>query len=116
MWTIIPDHQRNYDKLNPKRLSHTYLHGKLEDDCGYDCYGLTNCELKTKENHPSSIDHTKLNDGEYPCIYKKKKCTLFYWTGTFHQEYHGHGLVCYNDDLESIEYAKKCMNDKVNHI
>jgi hypothetical protein len=109
MWTIVPDTQENYDELKPKRLSYTYLHGQLESDCGYDCYGISNCDLPLKKDSDTMIDHTLLKDGEYPCVYNNKPCTLYFWHCSIN---HPHGLVVYNDDLDSVEYAKSKLLEK----
>lgn len=110
MWTIIPDTQET--DLKTKRLSYTYLHGQLETDCGYDCYAFANCDLPVHDNS-NYIDHNQLKDGEYPCIYQNKSCTLYFWHCNRNSP---HGLIVYNNDLESVEYAKNKLKEKSNFI
>lgn len=72
MYKIIPDTDKEYENLKPKRIPFTYLHGKLQEDCGYDCYGFVDCDLKTRDDSSTYIDDSFLEDGEYPCTYKGK--------------------------------------------
>lgn len=99
IWRIVPD--TDPQEENTVRLSFTYLHGKLEEDCKYDCYDLADCPSLNKET---------LVKGMYPCHYKGNPCTLFYWKRRHNDAING-GLVVYNDDTEAFEYAKKCYDN-----
>jgi len=106
---IVSDLDPNYDALNPSRLTWTYLHGKLESDCGYDCYGMIDHSFPTDPNEPRRIDHSKIEDGKYAMEFDNKKCTLYFWHS---HDGRPHGLVVYDDDVESVEYAEKSLIKK----
>lgn len=110
---IIPDTDTNYDVLKPARLTWTYLHGELESDCGYDGYGMINHSFPTDPNEPRRIDHSRIEDGKYAMEYEGKKCTLYFWHSN---DGRPHGLVVYDDDTESVEYAEKSLIKKTNTI
>lgn len=113
MWQIVSSKDKKLNELKPKRISYTYLHGKLEEDCEHDVYGFINCDLPLEKEGYSYVDDTKIEDGKYPCEYENKLCTLYFWHCLMKKP---HGLVVYNDDYESIQYAKKCLNEKVGTI
>ena len=108
MWTILPEIEENQG-IKSKRLGYTYLHGELEKECGYDIYGFINCELPLVKEDCSYIDDSALKNGDYPCVYKNKKCTLYFWHDNINRP---HGLVVYNDDKESVRYAKEMLKLK----
>lgn len=102
---IIPDTQeKNIPDGTLGRFSFTYLHGKLETDCEYDCYSVIGFEQYgfelRNEGHLIKEDNTKT--GIYPCTYNDKDCTLFLWFN----DNHYHGLVTYNDDTKYYDDAK----------
>lgn len=84
------------DKGLVNRIPFTYLHGKLEDDIGYDVFFYFGKEI-TKS-------------GIYECFLDNKKCIFYVWDVKGSNRFKG--LVCYADDVESIEYAFKCYKDK----
>jgi hypothetical protein len=104
MWEIIAYHDKN-NHNDLVRLGWTYLHGKLEEDAEYDVYLIKNSDLKadtlTKRTE-------KLKTGKYPCHYKNKPCTIYYWVNEYND---AHGLVVYDDDEKSVLYAEKCVNE-----
>lgn len=103
MWEIIAYHDK--DKHNDLvRLGYTYLHGKLEDDAGYDVYLIKNSDLN---NLTKRVEDLKT--GKYPCYFNNKPCTIYYWESGSN---HPHGLVVYDDDTESVSYTEKCFNEK----
>ena len=108
MWEIIPSIEK-FEGVKGKRLGYTYLHGKLEEECGYDIYRIKNCDLPL--HYPSStyINDTEMKDGKYPCHYQGKDCTLYFWHSS---DQRPHGLVVYNDDKESCKYAQENMDKK----
>jgi len=109
MWEIVSNSEMNSDNNYViKRLGFTYLHGKLEDDAGHDIYLLKNCELPA-DILTTIIEQDSLKDGMYPCHFNNKPCTLFYWKCTFNRY---HGLVVYDDDIESVKYANDCLINK----
>lgn len=115
MWQIISDLNPLYDELKPKRISYTYLHGKLEKDCGYDCFGFVDCELPLQYNCDTYIDTAEMVGGIYPCEYNGKGCLLYLWFTPNKNRYSGsesHGLAVYDDDIEAIQWAEKCFVDK----
>ncbi len=107
MWQIIPENKPGLDFPTFKKLSFTYLHGKLQDDAGYDIYLFDNCELET--DGVFFIDHKKMEDGKYPCQYNDKPCTLYFWHDKSERP---HGLVVYDDDLEFVEEAESKLTEK----
>ena len=103
---IVPDTQeKNIPEGIQGRLSYTYLHGRLEDDCGYDCYNLVGFEkfgFEQKDEYSSiivDVDKT----GLYPCTYQETACTLFLWVGNDNTY---RGLIVYNDDEIGYRHAK----------
>lgn len=106
MWEIIANSDRDNHK-NLVRLGYTYLHGKLEDDAVHDVYSLKNCDLPIQKL-TTRIQQNSLKDGIYPCHFNNKPCTLYYWKCNFNLY---HGLVVYDDDIESVSYAEKCFNE-----
>ena len=111
--TIISDLHPNYDSMGCVRISWTYLHGKLESDAGYDCYGVLNCVFPVREDIPQLVDRTKMETGIYPCQYQDKPCTLYFWKCTYLDP---HGLVVYDDDVDAVAYAKKKYDEKSTFI
>lgn len=78
-----------------KRIPFTYLHGKLQNDNGYDIFSIA---------EPAPTE-----EGIYPCLVGKVKATFYLWKTSYGDT---HGLVVANDDFESIEYAEKCYKEK----
>lgn len=116
---IIPDHDKVLNKRYEKqgRLGYTYLHGQLEEDCGFDCYNIANPEEfgfiieDSNAKYASTLITPKSSQqGLIKCQYKRKPCTLFLWMDNFRD--HFHGLVVYDFDKESYAYAEKCYNNK----
>lgn len=108
-WQIIPHTHPDCDRLKPKRIEFTYLHGQLQMDCGYDVYGFVNCSLPTADSESEYIQHDKLNNGMYPCTFKGHLCTLFFWHDNTGKP---RGLVTYNTDIPAFEHAKKMLSLK----
>ena len=114
---IVPSTQnKNVPEGIQGRLPYTYLHGKLQDDCDYDCYNVIGFEdygFKREDYMSIIVDETK--SGIYECVYNNKECTLYLWT---HKEGITSycGLVVYNDDIESVEYALGKYRNKVGNI
>lgn len=120
-----------------------YLHGKLEDEVGFDKAFATNCKSAgySKETLDwSSIKGNQVTEvfSETPrlCIYANgeipvevegidKPCIGFFWT-TEEKEifwkyksypyWSQRGLVCFADDEKACEYARKKMKEKSNFI
>jgi hypothetical protein len=110
---IIPQTKKYEDVKGVKRISYCYLHGQLEADAEYDVFGFLDfiADVPQDDDGEYYINHEIIKDGVYPCQFEGKPCTFFYW----HNEYRvaGHaGLVVYNDDIKSYEYAKKCYENK----
>lgn len=85
---------------NTTRINWTYLHGKLEEEIGYDIYTVANCTLHN------------LQKGIYSLNYNGKSCLLYYWITTFKDT----GLVVYEDDLEANIYAKSKYEEEATFI
>ena len=101
---------------NIGRINWVYSHGKLENDCKYDIF-----YIKSPIDYGFSLINDskiiKLNEsniGITPCYYNNKKCSMFIWCVDGYKEYTG--LVVYNDDKKSYEYALKCYNNKEQYI
>jgi len=111
---IIPA-TKKYDNVEGvRRISYCYLHGQLQDDAGYDIFGFLDfpAEIKKDElNGERYIDAEMIKEGIYPCEFERKPCTFFYWLEPSRPGGHG-GLVVYDDDIESYEYAKECYESK----
>ncbi len=102
---IIPDTQKeNIPEGKQGRFGFTYLHGKLETECHYDCYNILNPEEHgfNLEDDSNYITDDENKRGIYPCTYNGKDCTLFLWYSRFRFR----GLVVYDDDTEAYQYAK----------
>lgn len=82
-----------------------YFHGKLQDDLGYDLGFIRNLDLY----------NWKKISGKYLCkVYGiSKPCIGYFWHS---QQGSGitrlSGLVCYEDDYESLEYLKEVYREK----
>jgi hypothetical protein len=100
---IIPDNDKELNNKYPEqiRLSYTYLHGKLEEDCRYDLYNIAKENSFGFKEKDGIVEPDKEMTGLYPCLYKDKDCTLFLWVvnNMFR------GLVVYNDDVEGYKFA-----------
>ncbi len=108
MWEIIPSTSK-FEHIKGKRISFTYLNGKLHEDCGYDIYSLINCDLPLDSESSIYIEDKSIEDGKYPCHYQGKPCTLYFWHCSMNRP---HGLVVYDDDKESCEYAQQNLDEK----
>jgi len=106
---IVPETTKYENVRNSKRFSFCYLHGKLEEDAGYDIFGVINPLLKT-EKHTNYVI-SEMEDGAYPCTFEGKDCTFFFWNDKNNPERH-RGLVVYNDDEEGFNYALKSFNER----
>lgn len=118
-----------------------YLHGKLEDFCGYDKAITTNCKscgFSRETVDWSSIrgdnvvkvcNENKLTrwemhlNGIVPVTVEgvDKPCVGYFWTAEEHEVYYKgkayphwkqRGLVVFEDDCEAREYAQKQYNEK----
>ena len=83
-------------------MDSVYLHGKLEDDAGFDLFGISGIE-------------EELSDGVYDCQFRGKPCRMWIWTpkGCIGRQ---KGLVAYLSDLKSVLYAQECFMNKVFHL
>lgn len=106
---IIPNTEE-FDAEVAHRISYCYLHGKIQDDAGYDCFGFQNF-IKDLSRVEGYIQPGTIEDGIYECEFKDKPCTFFYWNSNDTMGRH-RGLVVYNDDTEAYNYAKDCYNKK----
>ena len=79
---------------NARSFEWCYLHGKLEEDAGFDCFSVVEKDLAIIE-------------GVNILWFSGKKCTFYYWECKFDGRIRPRGLCCYSDDLECLEYAKK---------
>ena len=95
-----------------KRLAWTYLHGKLQDEVGYDIYQIDNTNWDFSRNEEGGYFEENIPTGIYECEYNGKKCLLYYWMCSRRQ----HGLVVYKDDLAANEYALRKYNEKSSFI
>lgn len=128
----VPEHERDNN-------SWWYLHGELENFVGFDkaiainCYSLG---ISKETLHYSCIrggNVTEVFDenpyyrmyfnGEIPIEIEgiDKLCIGFFWTTDEYDVYYKdkaypywcqRGLVCFADDAEAIEYAKKKYNER----
>lgn len=122
----------NNDSSPRFHFSGVYLHGDVERVCGYDiCYPLN------PKDFPGCVKNVthKFNDlnggyyfktypylfldGIFQCIVDGQyQCTAFLWydkDAVENGEDYAHmqrGLVVSNYDDESLEYAKKCYNER----
>jgi hypothetical protein len=102
---IIPDLTPEFEASSCMNLSGTYLHGKLEDDAGHDCFALPN-EFFTSKGFP--IGH--LDKGIYELEFNGKPVTYFVWKNPENGWYRG--LAVYNHDKKSVKYAKLKFNEE----
>ena len=117
-----------------------YLHGKLESDIGYDKAIAINCKTAGYSRETINwkfIFGTRVSEifEKKPLIHKmhlngevpieidniSKKCVGFFWIEDYgniiwqEREYpywNQRGLVCYADDAEACEYARRAMNNR----
>jgi hypothetical protein len=99
---IIVDGTDQHVKLAEKlkRITGTYLHGKLQNEVKYDIYSF----LMSDPNYVIPL-------GIHECFYKEKPCLFYYWKARTEWSF-GCGLVVYADDTKSIEYAQDCYKNK----
>lgn len=90
-----------------------YLHGRLQDDVGYDKGLIENIRPEQVENRCGYPD-INLN-GEYEVEIRgiDKPCIGYFWIDSIGL---GRGLVCYKDDLEEIKFAKENYKEKSSSI
>jgi len=150
---VYPLHNTNEVEYDGMMTNGVYLHGKLEEDFGYDLcwipfYGCT-APYKTGINEHFKIevdgkdcdvivyvwqgkrDNTEIYEyaNEIDKIIKDKVDGKTWWkvrdtmtkllaeASDFSRISEGyHGLVCYADDVEANEYAKKKYEEQPSHI
>ena len=115
---IIIPHTQEFDNIPNARISYCYLHGKLENDARYDCFGFGGTfsgRILEDDSRESYIRPGVLSDGIYPAVFNNKPCTFYYWNS---QDTYGRhrGLVVYNDDTEAVEYARDKFINRESHL
>ena len=80
-----------------RRISGTYLHGKLQSDNEFDIFGI--------------VGEAPKYAGIYPCdvLGIDENCTFYFWIGVDNRP---HGLVVANSDIDAVMYAEKEFNKK----
>ena len=117
-----------------------YLHGRLEEDVHYDKATAVNCRsggysLETvhwREIHGTTVTEVSPEsetiwrlhlNGEVPVEIEgiDKECVGFFWTsekedvtwnGRQYPYWNQRGLVCYADDTEACDYARRKMQER----
>lgn len=101
-----------------------YLHGLLEDKCGYDICDILNPEdftwetVNTTYSDDEIVPYEHLKSfGKMACkVYSiKEPCTAFIWESTLGKDNiygNARGLICLNSDIESLKYAEQKFNKK----
>ena len=124
----ILSHTDPEDVGQTKRISNWwYLHGKLEEDVGYDkALMLDNDQLKslkyTDKDNSKEYEIYYLPDGIYDVMVDDKPCNGYFWTiFSACKNIDGivpnmHGLVCYKDDEKSNKYAYRKYNERTEYI
>lgn len=137
-----PEGTREYEDIPVEELdwnNYWYLHGELESFVQYDKAYVTNCLSggfsKETINYSCIIDdevqslaenmpkHAMCFDGIADVKIEgiDKPCIGYFWTdnyrtvayqGESYQTWRQRGLVCFIDDKEGCEYAKKKMKEK----
>jgi len=124
---VIVPHTQEFENVPNARISYCYLHGKLENDARYDCFGFGGTfsgriledtfsgRILEDDSRDSYIRPEVLSDGIYPAVFNNKPCTFYYWNS---QDTYGRhrGLVVYNDDTEAVEYARDKFINKESHL
>lgn len=95
-----------YDDL--VRPDYCYLHGELQELCGYDIFNLVKAELEPNEIKDRWVSK-EFKEGIYQCQFLEESCTLFRWKTVFDSM---KGLCVLNYDTESYNYAKECYQKK----
>lgn len=102
-----------------------YLHGKLEDEIGYDKGVFCNLEdfnLYIKNcyfnGNKEYFDVVCLEDGIYDVevIGIDKPCVGYFWITDKEHIPACRGLVCFKDDKEACEYAEQKYNEKSQYL
>lgn len=93
-----------------------YLHGKLEDEVGFDKAEFCNLgdfetitEQQYYNGNKKTFDVVFLKEGIYDVevIGFDKPCVGYFWIDKSEGRGNLRGLVCFKDDINAIEYAKK---------
>jgi hypothetical protein len=109
---IIPETEKYKNIKNVKRISYCYLHGNLCIDAEFDIFGFIDFIVDIPKNGTSYIAPDIIDDGIYSCEFEGVPCTFFYWNSKGGAHGINRGLVVYNNDKISYEYAKKCYDNK----
>ena len=112
---------KKYDqyKGNTDNCGFWYLHGELENKCGYDKAIITNCkELGLYRD--TIIDKDKVEqkmyaNGAYECKVEgiDEPCVGYFYTTNEHDKtWIQRGLVCLKSDKDACQYAQKAMKER----
>ena len=121
---IIPE-TKEFDEQSKDaiRISYTYLHGDLQNDAGYDIFGIKGWalldSLNLENNYLTRVREDVDLTGEHACEFNGKPCTFFLWTDTSRRDIDAHkyrGLVVYNDDKEYYDHAKENYIKKARNL
>lgn len=84
---------------------HVYMHGDLEDECGWD---IPFCAVNFRE----------IEDGIYPATFNGEEgYSLYYWQKELDINYYKpRGLLVRNADLEAARYAAGKMNENAEYF
>jgi hypothetical protein len=96
---IFPEHENNSSIEEIKNMPYCYLHGQLENEIGFDLFGIS--------NHPQNWDFDNTNTipkGIYEGTYNAKDCVLYLWQSKM---FGLRGLCVYKDDIDANMFAYK---------
>lgn len=137
-----PEGTRTYEDIPKEEKdwnSWWYLHGKLEDFVHYDKATVTNCLsggfaretinsaciinnkvesladwMPLHKMYLNDIVNVEIEGIDKPCIgyFWTTPDITVYWEGKPYKTWQQRGLVCFKDDTEACEYAKKKYEEK----
>lgn len=93
-----------YDGMLTNRV---YLHGKLQDDNGFDL-----CWIPYFGCMPPYAVGKYINEFEIDINGEIRKVNVYVWAKRKYEPFDYHGLVVYADDKEAIEYAENTYKIK----
>ena len=110
----IPESEKYYCQLNENVKNSGgwwYLHGQLQEEIGYDKGLILNIEPEEMNSTQTDIALEGIYQVEVEGI--EKPCIGYFWIDSLKL---GRGLVCYKNDLESVEYARNKYQQKSDRL
>lgn len=94
-----------------------YMHGKLEEHCGYDICDIVNwdeLEYDTVNLLGRPKPYAVLEPGIYDVkvLGVDKPCVGYFWRRHSNTINNQRGLICFKGDKEAVKYAEECYREQ----